>query len=349
MRASRPGPRVEAMARVIDPADRRSTIYDVAREAGVSPSTVSRTFSRPGRVSSRTAQRVRSVAEVLGYRADEIYRPATQAPTAVIGLAISDVTDPFYFPIVKGAERTAAAAGYSVLLADAQESERVEREMLRRIVPNIDGLVIASSRISDTNLRALAKIVPIVVLNRSVVGLPCVVPDNPRGIRRAMEHLGSLGHDRITYVAGPDTSWANGTRWRAATEAAEELRLSVNRLGPFEPTVEGGLRAAETLRERRARCVLAYNDLMAMGVMRGLAAAGIDVPSSVSVVGADNIFAADLVTPGLTTVAAPLATLGETAVRHVLALAGGSAGRRCDPVVVPMRLLVRQSTAPPSR
>lgn len=336
------------MTRVIDAEDRRVTIYDVAKEAGVSPSTVSRTFSRPGRVSSRTARRVRSVAERLGYRADEIYRPVTASATAMIGLAISDVTNPFYFPIIRGAERAASAAGYSVLLADAQESQRVEREMLRRALPHIDGLVIAGSRMSDTDLRALAKIVPVVVLNRVVVGLPCVVPDNARGVRRAVEHLGSLGHDRVTYVAGPDASWANGTRWRAATEAAEDLRLSVNRLGPFEPTLEGGLRASEAVRERGARCVLAYNDLMAMGLMRGLSAAGIEVPAAVSVVGTDNIFAADLVTPGLTTVAAPLAALGETAVRHVLTLAGGSAARRSDPIVVPMQLLVRGSTAPPA-
>lgn len=228
------------MTRAIDSENRRVTIYDVAKEAGVSPSTVSRTFSRPGRVSSRTARRVRSVAERLGYRADEVYRPATASATAMIGLAISDVTNPFYFPIIRGAERAASAAAYSVLLADAQESQRVEREMLRRALPHIDGLVIAGSRMSDTDLRALAKIVPVVVLNRVVVGLPCVVPDNARGVRRAVEHLGSLGHDRVTYVAGPDASWANGTRWRAATEAAEELRLSVNRLGPFEPAVEGG-------------------------------------------------------------------------------------------------------------
>ena len=218
----------------------------------MSPSTVSRTFSRPGRVSSRTARHVRTVAERLGYRAEEIYRPMTPSRTKTIGLAISDVTNPFYFPIIRGAETAAAAAGYTLLLADAQESDRVEREMLSRALPLIEGLVIASSRVSDTDLRTLAKTVPVVVLNRAVHGLPSVIPDTGRGVRRAVEHLAELGHRTITYIAGPDASWVNGARWRAVSEAALELHLSERRIGPFAPTVEGGRQAALVVAEKGA-------------------------------------------------------------------------------------------------
>lgn len=310
---------------------------------------MSRTFSRPGRVSSRTAQLVREVADRLGYRSEEIYRPPTPTRTKTIGLAISDVTNPFYFPIIRGAETAAARARYTLLLADAQESDRVERQMLRRALPLIDGLVIASSRLSDTDLRTLAKTVPVVVLNRPVAGLPSVITDTARGIRRAAEHLAELGHRSICYVAGPDASWANGARWRGLREAAMELELTERRIGPFAPTVEGGLDAARVVAEKGHRAVIVYNDLMAMGLIQGLRREGMSVPHHVSVVGFDNIFAADLITPGLTTVAAPLQTIGETAVRNIVALTKGATSTQQGASVVPVRLIVRGSTAPPAR
>lgn len=325
---------------------RAATIYDVARAAQVSPSTVSRTFSRPGRVSSATARRIREVADELGYRSGEVFRAATPARSRTIALAVSDVANPVYFPIIRGAEHAAARSGFTMLLADAQESEAIEREILARTLPLVDGLVITSSRISDTDLRTLAKTLPVVVVNRHVAGLPSVVPDTARGIRRAVEHLAVLGHSRIGYLAGPEASWADGVRWRAVREACLELGLTDLRLGPFAPTVAGGMTASDLVAERGVEAVIAYNDLIAMGLMRGLPRHGLLVPRDVSVVGFDDIFAADLVTPGLTTVGAPLQALGETAVRNVVALAGGATWQRRDPVVVPTRLVVRESTGP---
>lgn len=323
----------------------RTTIYDVAREAGVSPSTVSRTFSRPGRVSSETAQHVRAVAEKLGYRADDVFlAPQRRTPTRLIGLAISDITNPFYFPIIRGAEHAAAAKDYTLVLADAHESDRRERETLNRVLPHLDGLVIASSRISDTDLRSLAKTVPVVVLNRPVAGLTSVVTDTPRAVRRAVEHLATLGHRRICYVAGPEASYVDGERWRNLREACLELGLTEVRVGPVEPTAAGGQEAAPLVLAKGASAVLAYNDLVAIGIMRGLKAAGRRVPQDYSVVGFDNSAVADLVEPALTTVAAPLARIGEIAVNNVIALSQGATSRSRQPTVVPVRLVVRDST-----
>lgn len=327
---------------------RPATIYEVAKVAGVSPSTVSRTFSRPGRVSVRTADHVRAVAAQLGYRTDGVFRPIQQVATKIIGIAISDLTNPFYFGILRGAERAAGKAGYTLLLLDTQESDVIEREILNRVTPLVSGLVIASTRTSDTVLRSVSKSTPVVVLNRYVGGLACVVPDSQRGIRRAVEHLAGLGHREIFYLAGPDAAWANGARWLAVREAAYELGIHEHRIGPNPPTVEAGHGAATQVLRRGARAVICYNDMMAMGLMRGLAARGCRVPDDVSVIGFDNNFAADLVTPRLTTVAAPLATIGETAVRQVLSMIGGATPRGDAPIAVPVRLVVRSSTAAPS-
>lgn len=332
----------------VDGAGQRSrvTIYDVAREAGVSASTVSRAFSRPGRVSSATTKRVHEVAARLGYRDDAPYRVPSTTRSRVIALAVSDITNPFYFGIIRGAEKAAHDSDFTLMVADARESAQEERRMLERHLPLVDGLVVTSSRLSDTDLRGLARRLPVVVINRHVQGLPCVVPDNPRGVRRAVEHLASLGHRRIGYVAGPEASWADGSRWRALREACHELLLTDARVGPVQPTLAGGRSAARLVVDRGLTAVVCYNDLVGVGLLRGLAALGVEVPAEISVVGFDNTLPADLVTPGLTTVAQPVTTLGETATRHVISLLSGRAETRDITAVLPVHLEVRQSTGP---
>jgi LacI family repressor for deo operon, udp, cdd, tsx, nupC, and nupG len=199
------------------------TIYDVARECGVAPSTVSRAFSRPGRVNAETAERVRVVAARLGYRTNPPARALSTGRSSMVALVIPDVTNPVYFDITRGAEDAAAEAGYTLLLADFRETGHLEREAIDRAVPAVEGLVLAGPRISDSAIRWAAKQRPTVILNRAVTGLPSVVIDNPRGMRRAAEHLGELGHEAITYLAGPEASWTDGMRWRSLREACLEL------------------------------------------------------------------------------------------------------------------------------
>ncbi len=323
------------------------TIYDVARTAGVAPSTVSRAFSRPGRVRAETAERIRQVARELGYRATPLAHADSASRTSTVALVISDVTNPFNFPIIKGAHAAAAELGYTTLLADAQESGQVERQTLERALAAVEGIVLASSRMSDSAIRMTAKQKPLIVLNRTVADVPSVLTDNPRGAVRAVRHLAALGHRSVTYMAGPEASWADGSRWLSVRRACTDLGLRARRIGPFAPTVAGGTQAAGTL-AGRADCtaVIAYNDLLAIGLLRGAVAAGVRIPQDMSIVGFDDIFAADLVTPGLTTVAAPLRALGETAVHNVIAMAHGARSRATGPVVLPTRLVVRSSTGP---
>jgi LacI family transcriptional regulator len=324
------------------------TIYDVARAAGVAPSTVSRTFSRPGRVSAETAARVHAVAEQLGYRTNRVAQPPTAARTGVVALTVSDIGNPFYLEIIRGAEAAAAAASCTMVLSDTGESARQEQQVLERTLPLVDGVVLAGSRMSDTAIRAAVKQRPVVVLNRVVTDVPSIAPDHALGARSAVEHLSRLGHRRITYLAGPDASWADGMRWRAVLMAGQELGVKVGRLGPYPPTVGGGGRAAHDL-PATAGAVIAYNDQMAIGLMREIDRLGGRVPDDVSVVGFDNIFASDLVRPGLTTVAAPLRDMGAAAVETLMTLRSRDGRTYERPMVLPTRLVVRDSTAQPRR
>lgn len=200
-----------------EPPGRGVTIYDVAKVAGVSPSTVSRAFSRPGRVSARTAQHVRQIAADLGYRSEEIFPPPAPTRTQLIGMAVSDITNPFYFPIIRGGERAAAEAGFTLVLTDADECEQTERESLKRALPVVDGIVIARTRLSDTDLRSIGRNVPVVVLNRPVPGLNSVIPDTDRAVRRAVEHLASLGHRKsVTSLVRRRPGWTGHGGGRSA-------------------------------------------------------------------------------------------------------------------------------------
>jgi DNA-binding LacI/PurR family transcriptional regulator len=325
---------------------RSPTIYDVARAAGVAASTVSRAYSRPGRVNSETAHHIRQVAADLGYRANPIARALPTGRTSMIALVISDVTNPFHGEIIRGAQDTAADAGYTMLLSDAQESGAREREALDRALSSVDGVVLADTRMSDASIRSIAKQKPVVVLNRALADVPCVVTDNARGMRRALEHVAQLGHECISYLAGPDAAWSDGIRWRALREGAPRLGLQARRLGPFAPTVRGGAAAANEFMRCPTSAVIAYNDLIAIGFIRTLTELGASIPQDVSVIGFDNIYAGQLLTPMLTSVAAPLSAMGSTATGNLLAIIRGAQHRSDEPVSLPSRLVIRDSTAP---
>jgi DNA-binding LacI/PurR family transcriptional regulator len=324
----------------------RPTIYDVAREAGVAASTVSRAYARPGRVNMETAERVFQAADRLGYRAAPARRRVAgeQAPRKAIALVVADVTNPFYGDIIKGAYEAARDAGYQLILSHTNESPKVERQTIERELEQVDGVVIASSRMTDSALRMVARRKPIVLLNRIIPEANCVLNDAERGIRRAVEHLAELGHERITYVAGPETSWSDGVRWRALRQAAAELHLEARRVGPFGPTVLGGLSAALRVAELEATAVQAYNDQLAIGIVKGLRQLDIAVPEQVSVVGFDNIIFDELVEPALTTIASPLYRMGFTGMSNCIAITQG-AKTSGQPLVLPVRLVVRRSTS----
>lgn len=325
------------------------TIYDVARAAGVAPSTVSRAFSRPGRVNADTAERIRTIAAELGYHTNPMARALPTGKTSMIALATSDITNPYYFEIIRGAQSAAAQLGYTTLLTDAQESDRLEREALERSIPTVDGILLASTRMSDSAIRMTAKQRPLIVLNRDITDVTSVVVDHAQAARQALDHLHELGHQRVTYLAGPEASWADGIRWMALRSLAAERDMQVRRLGPFPPTIVGGVAAASELRQHPAAAVIAFNDLVAIGLIRGLLAFGARVPTDVSVVGFDNIFGADLVTPGLTTVAAPLRSLGSMAVHNLVAMIGGASATAIVPLSLPTHLIIRDSTGRPPR
>lgn len=323
------------------------TIYDVARAAGVAPSTVSRALAKPGRVSFKTAENVRRVAEELGYRSGRMDLAPPPRRTGMLAMIVADIANPVFVGMIRGADREALAHDLTLLVVETQESEEAERRAVARLTSMVDGMILSSSRMSVAAIRALAKRTPLVVLNRTVSEVASVVSDNVNAIKKATEHLAGFGHRSVCYLAGPDASWADGVRWRGLKEAGIELELPVRRLGPFSPTFSGGAEAAEQWAARPTTAVIAYNDLMAIGFVQAVIAAGRRVPDDVSVVGFDNIVDARLVDPQLTTIAAPLVSIGSTGVAYLVSRHEWMP-ETTGPVLLPARLVVRESTGPAS-
>nr|WP_255672692.1 LacI family DNA-binding transcriptional regulator [Glycomyces amatae] len=322
-----------------------ATIYDIARHTGVSPSTVSRALNKPGRLNPETERRIREAAKELGYRINPMARALPTGKTGTLGLIVSDITNPVYFDLVRGAERVASEAGFTLVFADSQESSELEHTTAERLQSYVDGLLLVASRLDDRRIQELSSVKPVMMVNREVPGIPAVVPDVRPGITDALGRLRRLGHRRIAYLSGPQLSWLNGQRWQTLFELAVEWDMSIVEVKSTAPTREGGAEAFQRVKAAGVSAVFAYNDLVALGLLRECREHGIDVPGRLSIIGFDDIFGADLPTPALSSIKLPLAEIGGKAVRRLLAELDGTQGG--TEIVLQTEFISRESVAEP--
>ncbi len=332
---------------------------DVAAEAGVHPSTVSRVLN--GRTESTmlpaTRQRVVAAADRLGYRPSAIARGLRLQQTLTLGMLVPDISNPFFSPIIKGAEEAALERGYNLILCNTEDDPAREATYLRLLPQRqVDGLLIASSQMADDTIAELrdAEELPFVLLNRATkfAGDLAVVVDNRAAAVAAVAHLAGLGHRRVAHIAGPQTTTTGLERLDGYREGVR-LRGLANDPGLVVEaaafTVEAGSRALATMLAGRARptAVFAANDLIAIGVLQSLRDLGIVVPRGISVVGFNDIPLAGFLEPALTTVRVPQFEMG-SAGAHLLIdrLQGRPIGN--VRVTLPTELVIRSSTdAPP--
>jgi DNA-binding LacI/PurR family transcriptional regulator len=285
---------------------------------------------------------VHAVADRLGYRPNLLARALPSGRTGMLALLVTDITNPHNFGLVRGAEAQARAAGYTLILANSQGSAELESDHLGRLDSAVDGFVLGSSRLAEPDLQRLRGRRPVVLYNRQADGFPSVVTDPVDAGRQVVEHLVALGHSRFGYLAGPAAAWIDAQRWRALSEHAAEAGVEIVRLGPFSPTVEHGSAAADVGLASGASALVAFNDLLAIGVLRQLERRRVRVPDELSVVGYDDIFGSDFCHPPLTTVTSPAEEAGRALIDLLLGSREAPAG-----LVLPTQLRVRESTGPP--
>lgn len=323
-----------------------TTITDVAARAAVSKATVSRAFSRPETVRQDTREHVLAVARDLGYTPNRIARSLSRGRTSNLGLLVPDISNPFFPPLIKAVQSEAGRRDLALFIADSDEHADDEARQVSAMAQQVDGLVLASPRMSDAQVLDLLEQVPVVVINRRIDGVPAVLTTAEEGINQAVEHLVALGHKRAAWLAGPPGTYASHDREQSLHAAARRYGLEVVPLGPFEPRFSAGLRAADLVLATGVQAVVAYNDLIALGLMQQLHERGVQVGTRISVIGIDDAWIAPMASPALTTVRVPGALAGTAAVRLLCDVLAAGNSVAASPVRLPTELIVRASTGP---
>ena len=314
-----------------------ATLTTVAQHAEVSLATASRVFSDPGRVAAGTRQRVLAAAHLLGYRA------SGQPGARTFGLVIPDVSNAVFARLIKSAQDYAWPGRHRMLLADTAEYVDREREQIAALAEATDGIIVCSPRIPGAEIQRLAGPVPLVLINGELEGTPHIYMDARDGLIKAVEHLGALAHRRIAYVPGPAQAWANCERFTAVSDACAQAGIELVTVGNQAASVDGGLAAAASVVATAATAVVAYNDLVAIGVIAGARTLGRRCPEDLSVVGVDDLDLAAAMQPGLTSVRVGIERSGPLALDLLLAQVSG---RPCPTEAVSLgsQLIVRGST-----
>lgn len=324
------------------------TIRDVAAAAGVSMSTVSRAFARPGRVNAQTARRIRQIADELGYHAQSVDPVRdSERMTRQIAFVVSDMANPLFASYIKHAQHECLKRGYCLLVIDSEESRSMERRSVELVRSHVDGIVLGSSRLSDASIRKLAETIPLVTINRPMLGVRSVISDVRGGLTKAVDHLLELGHRRIVYVSGPQDSWQEGVRWQTVLALSRARGFLLSHVVAGVPTYNGGYRVAQSVLDTHATAVVTYNDLVAVGLIAAMRAQGVRVPQRISVVGIDDVPVSSLITPKLTTVHMPSVEVSTRAVNELIdGLHHVHRSGDCKPILIDSTLAVRDSTAP---
>ncbi len=324
-----------------------ATIAEVADAAGVSRATVSRVMNGHDTVDADLVARVREVADRLHYRPSNVARSLSLGRTETVAVVVPDLANPMFQQVLRGVATAAGDAGYRVLVADTAEHAGDEERVVLDARMRCDALVLVSPRMPERTLRALLpQVGPVVVVNRAPDGTtPTLEIDYADGIGQIVEHLLGLGHRHLLYLAGPAESASHRRRLEALRAAAAHRGDVLLSEMPAGATVEAGYVVAEDVLAARPTAVVAYNDLVAFGLLARLNEIGVAVPGDLSIVGFDDVELARFATPSLTTAAVPQAELGRMAWHHLQPLLTGEAPVP-DPVPIRPRLAVRASTGP---
>ncbi len=331
------------------------TLREVAHEAGVSVSTVSRVLNDRPFVRSEVRERVLLVTRTLGYRPDVAARSMRTGTTGAVALVVSDISNPLFATIAKAADEALSPSGCSLIIANSSNDPLHEAELIAALRQRrLDGLVIAVADESATGLKErLQGFQAVVLLDREIPAarVDCVLSDHAAGLREAVEHLAELGHTRIALVAG--TTAQRGSRVRMSTFRQEVERLGLDTDDVLcradELTIDDGYRAVTELlgMKRPPTAIIAGNNQLFAGMFAALRDLRVSIPKELSVVACEDTELTAFHNPPLDVVRRSLAQLGREASELLLARLENPR-RRARRVVLPTTFEPRGSSAPPA-
>jgi len=295
------------------------TLADVAREAGVSSATASRVFGRPEMVGAETTAKVIEAADRLGYIANSTARALALGNSGLLGLVVPQLSSSYFAPLISAVQSEVESSGFELIIADSRGCPESEIEIAGRLRGRVDGLIFASPRSSGAALADVAHGFPIVTVNRELSDLDSVRVDVTAGLTELCELLIARGHRTIAYLGGPEGSLSDDGRFLTVRTAIKDSGGEALRFGPVEPKVSAGTETFSTLQEGGVSAVIAYNALVAHGLMLAAAAVGVKVPEDLAVAAVDDLIDIGLGLPSLTAITQPLGEAGSNAGRMLVA------------------------------
>jgi LacI family transcriptional regulator len=329
-----------------------ATIRDVAKYAGVSPITVSRVINNSDYVSEATRARVEAAIDELKYVPNMLGPSLRFRQTMTLALVLTDITNPFWTTLARGAEDVAQANGYNTILCNTDESEAKQDQYLNMLLRRrIDGLMLVPAQSDPEPVKMIQKQnIPVVILDRQIPDLEVdiVRADSERGAYQLTEHLLSLGHRHIAMLSGPSTvSTANdrvsGYR-RALISAGLPDEAAAVYWGAF--TIDSGREMARKALSTNSliTAFFASNNFIAIGAIQALRELGMSVPDDIALVTVDDIPPAFALEPFLTVANQPALEMGQRATQLLLDRVTGELDAECQHIVLPTQMIVRASS-----
>jgi LacI family transcriptional regulator len=331
---------------------KRSTLADIARIANVSLMTASRAINGKPGLSEELRDKILEISREIGYRPNNIARGLATHQTRSIGLIVPDITNPFFAQIARGVEDFAFSNRYNLFLLNTNENQTREESALDSLWQNdVEGLILCSSRLPETDLiQQINRFPAVVLVNREILqpqpNLISINLNDRDAAATAVRYLIEQGRKQIGYIGGPANSLSNHRRLQGYLHALEAENQS-SELGLVDdnvPNTEGGWLAALTLLVKKPNldAIFAFNDLMAVGAMQALQEVGKQIPADIAIIGVDDIPLATMVRPQLSTLHVGLQNLGQIAMQSLLDLISGS--KESTSLNVDLDLFLRDST-----
>lgn len=334
-----------------------TTIYDIAKKTGYSPTTVSKAFNNYSDVREKTRQDILRAAQEMGYLPNAHARTLTTKKSWTIGVLFVEETGagirhPFFSAVIESFKQVAVAKGYALMFISKDVGGKQSGYLENCRIRGVDGVVVFLSDYDDPYfLELLESDIPTVILDYDTAQSHTVCSDNMAGAQLAVNYLASLGHRKIAHISGGENSFP-GCQRELGYIAAMELRGLEVRDGYIAEGAffsrESGYAAMLKLLElaERPTAVFASGDLLALGAVMAAKDKGLSVPSDISVIGYDDIELAAYVSPALTTIRQDTERLGTRAAEILLASIDGK-GQEKEALMLPVELVVRNSCAPP--
>jgi DNA-binding LacI/PurR family transcriptional regulator len=338
-----------------------TTIKDIAKQAGVAHTTVSRALHNSPLISIKTTERIRNIAKELGYHPSVAARSLKTNRSQALGVIVSHIADPFFSEILQGIDDVAQQSGYSLFIAAALHDPERERAIVQTMREHrVDGVILCSTSFTPQQSQQLLSYnIPIVAINNQASEdyRFSIYHDDVDGGRQISRYLISLGHRRIAYLGDSLSGRTTQDRLAGFMHEMEAVGFSVPDEYIYQvqgSSAENGLAGIAHFLNipERPSALICYNDMLAIGALKGLRQAGVQVPEQISVTGFDNILYSEYTQPPLTTIDQPKRYLGAEAARLLLELLNSSTNDDFTDQLKIQRLkgilLIRQSTAPPA-